>query len=992
MVILLYPCRMRSTLWKKPQPLPPGRLFGLSAFLMGLVLLNWLQFSYGNTADRAPWTTSTIIGSPEPPDPYRAERVFPKLTFQEPVEISSIPGSNYFLALEREGKVYAFPHQADPEERFLMADLGEVTGQGGEIYSIAFHPQFAGNRHVYASLFIRQPAPPFMRISRFVLNDSDPPALDLASETPIIEWPSDGHNGCSLAFGKDGYLYISTGDGAGPAPPDPLKAGQDLSNLLSCILRIDVDQTDGSRPYRVPPDNPFIHHPGARPEIWAYGFRNPWKISVDPRDGALWVADVGWEAWEMIFRIDEGGFNGGWSIVEGPQPVNTTWQRGPTPIRSPLISHPHTEAASITGGLVYQGKRLPELFNSYIYGDWETGKIWELHHHGGTVTRRRELATTPFRIVGFGQDHDGELYFADYTGGGIYRLVPSESIGISSPDFPRILSQTGLFQSTKNYEFAPGVFPYSIRSPAWADHASADYAIAVPERESVLRDGGHYLFPTNTVFLRTFSMEMKAGDPASRRRIETQLLHFEGGFVWNAYSYRWGKDQSDAELVAKEGAEQLLEIHDNSAPHNLRNQVWRFHSRSECMRCHMDRFGFVNGYIAEQLETPPQPVPASTNTNQLELLQHLGLVSPAPRKKFGLANPYDHTAPLEMRARSWLHSNCAHCHREYASGAVMMFLHAEMLLEKTLTAGHPPNRGAFGISNPEIIAKGDPLRSALLYRVMTPSGGRMPILGSSMIDQEGILLLRDWIASLPQVEGTKNQTHHFNQTLRELQTCFQSGNDDWRESIHTLLGNTSAAMGFSLAIHEKTLPADVQDAIVTAASAHPHPAARDLFEPFLPFEQRRKTLGPSFDPQLVLSRQGDSERGARLYFSDQGCQLCHSLMGQGRDFGPDLSRIGAKYNRSELLDHIVHPDQHLDPQWKGWNLETIEGDSYIGFLLENTGSAIRLKIADGAIITLERDQAASLVPQPSSLMPEGLLQSYTAQEAADLIEFLSTLR
>src|SRR4029079_11329337 len=140
--------------------------------------------------------------------------------------------------------------------------------------------------------------------------------LDPASEAVLITWPSGGHNGGSLQFGRDGYLYISTGDGAGPNPPDPLKTGQDVSDLLSSVLRIDVDRPAGGKPCRVPDDNPLVNTAGARPEIWAYGFRNPWRMSFDSTTGALWVGDVGWELWEMIYSVERGG-NYGWRVTEG---------------------------------------------------------------------------------------------------------------------------------------------------------------------------------------------------------------------------------------------------------------------------------------------------------------------------------------------------------------------------------------------------------------------------------------------------------------------------------------------------------------------------------------------------------------------------------------------------------------------------------------------------------------------------------------------------
>ncbi len=176
--------------------------------------------------------------------------------------------------------------------------------------------------------------------------------------------------------------------GTPESKPDPFQTGQDTSDLLSSILRIDVDHPPAGKPYRIPEDNPFFNRKGSRPEVWAYGLRNPWRMSFDRASGALWVADVGWELWEMVYQVERGG-NYGWSIMEGPQSIHPDWKRGPTPILPPVKAHPHTEAASITGGFVYNGHRLKELVGAYIYGDWVTGKIWALRKpQSGTAVVR----------------------------------------------------------------------------------------------------------------------------------------------------------------------------------------------------------------------------------------------------------------------------------------------------------------------------------------------------------------------------------------------------------------------------------------------------------------------------------------------------------------------------------------------------------------------------------------------------------------------------
>src|SRR5262249_16744989 len=315
--------------------------------------------------------------------------------------------------------------------------------------------------------------------------------------------------------------------------------GQNLSDLLSSILRIDVDREEKGKPYAVPPDNPFLKTPGARPEIWAYGFRNPWRMSFDRPTGDLWVGDVGWERWEMIYRVKRGG-NYGWSVMEGRQPVRPESRRGPTPILPPALDFPHTEAASITGGYVYRGKRLKELVGTYVCGDWVTRKLWGTRFDGDKVVSHRELAQGAQRVVAFGEDRHGDLYFLNYDEvGTVHRLVPNPAVKEHRPDFPRKLSETGLFASVKDQTPAPGVLPFSVNAAQAADHATAERFVGVPGSgvvrmydQPVPIPGGFFsgqvFFPKDGVLARTISLEMERGNPKSHRRLETQILHFDG--------------------------------------------------------------------------------------------------------------------------------------------------------------------------------------------------------------------------------------------------------------------------------------------------------------------------------------------------------------------------------------------------------------------------------------------------------------------------------
>ncbi|MGP0066054.1 MAG: PQQ-dependent sugar dehydrogenase, partial [Isosphaeraceae bacterium] len=708
---------------------------------------------------RVPWTASKFHGTPDPPPPYSVEPSFPRLKLEFPVALVRAKGTDRLFVAELRGRISSFPNESASARADLAIDLSKLHPDLTALYGLTFHPKFDENRFVYVCYVLKNEQPEGSVVSRFAVSRTDPPVVDPASETVLVRFYSGGHNGGCLEFGNDGYLYISTGDAAGPSPPDTMNTGQDCSDLLSSVLRIDVDHPEPGKPYGIPADNPFAKTPNVRPEIWAFGFRNPWKMSFDRATGDLWVGDVGWELWEMIDKVKRGG-NYGWSVMEGPQPVHVEGRRGPTPILPPIIAHPHSEAASITGGYVYHGTRFPELAGAYIYGDYQTGTIWGLRSDGDKVAWHRELARTPLHLVAFGESRDGELFLIDHDRTHqVYRLARNPAAKVKH-DFPRRLSETGLFESTRHHRPARGVVGYSINSELWADGATAERFLAIPGDGRVgLDPQGNWRFPEGSVLVRTVHVGASDGRPSGRRRVETQVLHLLDG-AWRPYSYLWDDDQADAVLVDARGTTRTLAFDDPTALAGRRERSYRIYARTECILCHnpwVEKKTTVYGVQSASplgVNTPQINLVKKDGgawTNQLETLYRLGLLewAPDPSALPRLANPYDESASLGHRARSYLQTNCAHCHQFNAGGAANIALGFDIPQEKTQTVNVRPIQGTFNIAGARIIAPGDPSRSVLYYRVAKLGGGRMPRLGADQVDERAVRMIHDWIAGMP---------------------------------------------------------------------------------------------------------------------------------------------------------------------------------------------------------------------------------------------------
>jgi hypothetical protein len=695
------------------------------------------------------WSDRALSGTGGPGLPFASERVFPHFKFGRLASLLPMPAARVgeperMLLVEVEGVIWTFQNRPDSAPPTRVLDLkAHYDRRPMQAYSLAFHPRFPAVPHVFVLYNLEQPKPAGNFLSRFTVTftPDGAPLIDPTSERHVLTWPSDGHNGGEIAFGPDGLLYVSVGDGGQPG--DVKNMGQRVDLIAGGVLRLDIDRADPGKNYAVPADNPFVGLPDVRPEFWAYGLRNPWRLTFGPK-GDLWTADNGDDSWESVHLVLKGA-NYGWSVFEGSHPFKRTRSlAGPTPrLTPPVIELPHSEARSVIGGLVYRGEKFPALRDHYIFGDYVTGSVWAFRWDGARAQDFHKLAETRGPIIAFGTDRAGEI-FTTRNDGEIHHLIPAPVRAAPAREFPRRLSETGLFTSTAALAAAPGVVPYEIGASLWSDGARARRHLAVAAWQHVTVDSANddrWMLPDGSAVARTLELDTNLGP----RRVETQLMYREHG-AWQFSTYAWNAEQTDAELVLAEGA--TLPVP------GIADRSWHFSARSECTVCHTANTQFTLGLSTAQLNRDADYSPLGRRVeNQIAALSEVGLLKPTPAVPPAVSarrvSPFDPTQPLEARARSYLDINCAHCHRPNGVGGRAAFQMVESQpLDKTgLINGKP----LVPLLEPDarIITPGDPAHSELFHRLTLREGGRMPLLGSATPDEAGIDLIRAWISSLP---------------------------------------------------------------------------------------------------------------------------------------------------------------------------------------------------------------------------------------------------
>ncbi len=713
-------------------------------------------------------------------------QVFSNLNFIHPVFLTSAhDGTDRIFVVEKGGTIKVFPNQDSVLSATTFLNItSEVNSSPNEagLLSVAFHPDYSNNGKFYVyythgSLY--------SRISEFQVSNN-PDIADSSSERILMEvqQPAGNHNGGQLMFGPDGYLYIGFGDGGGGG--DTYQNGQDPTTLLGTILRIDVNSTTDSTEYGIPQDNPYIGNTdGWRPEIWSWGMRNPWRFSFDRSTGKLWVGDVGQNQWEEI-DIVERGHNYGWNIMEGTHCYSPSTGCDTTGLTLPIFEYSHSVGHSITGGYVYRGSRLPGLYGTYIYGDYVDREIWGLRYENGAVVENTLLADSPNLVSSFGEDEAGEVYVVNYSGQ-IYTFDPPDT-NTTPGNIPDTLSNAGLYTDMINQTVALGIIPYGVNSRLWSDGAYKTRYLALPGVTQIgFSENGFWQFPPNAVLVKNFYLEMERGNPDSRKIIETRfLVKRSTGDQWDGFSYEWNDAATDAYLLSGNDTKTFT-ITDSTAEGGSYQQTYYYPSRNDCKTCHTPAAGRVLGVRTSELNGQFQY--GDVTDNQLRSLNHINVFTTDIGEDYTgfpqLPNPLDATKTLASRARSYLDANCAQCHRPGGPGRTNMDLRYSTQIQNTNLIHVPAELSDLGVTGADRIKPGYPDSSVLYLRTINTGDERMPPLATSLVDEPGTNVIRQWIEEMTNwkirisvTAGDQSDADNYLGTSPDATTNFDSAYDE----------------------------------------------------------------------------------------------------------------------------------------------------------------------------------------------------------------------
>ena len=711
----------------------------------------------GSGLDVRPNNTTCLAGE-EPSVSIATQAVFAGLgNFSSPILMLQEPASSArWYVVQQGGLVYDFDNQPTVTTKRVFIDLtpavaGAVGGEEG-LLGMAFHPGWpTTDSRVYFSYTANNAGQHVSRIVEYRTTDGGQTADATTARVILqINQPETNHNGGNIAFGPDGFLYIGFGDGGGGGDAHgSIGNGQRLSTLLGKILRIDVDGTTGATPYAIPDGNPYKYASGTTPnavcnndawaftqncpEIYAYGFRNPWRWSFDKDTGELWVGDVGQNQWEEVDRVVVGG-NYGWRCYEGNHTYNATCGTHAASVIPPIAEYDHSSGnIAITGGYVYRGSAIPSLVGHYVFGDYGSGTIWQIPRDTQPTLPVTTGLNSGLNISAFAQGADGELYAVDLNGS-LRQLVAG---GQSAGSIATQLSQTGCVMPTDPTQPVAGVIPYAPNAPFWSDGAVKTRYLALPNgtRITVGTDGDFDL-PNGTVLVKNFRL--------GSRLVETRLLMHHDNGQWAGYTYEWNAAGTDATRVV------------GGKTANVNGQTWLFPSESQCLLCHTTAAGRSLGLTLAQLNGDLQYAATGRTANQLTTLDAIGVLTPAltqtPDMLPAMPDPFGTAGTPGERARAYLDTNCAQCHRPGGPTNIDMDLRYTTPLSQTNACDVTPVRD-LGIANARRIATtmsgaNPAARSLVVHRPALTDADSMPPFQPRVVDAAGVQLLTDWVNSL----------------------------------------------------------------------------------------------------------------------------------------------------------------------------------------------------------------------------------------------------
>jgi uncharacterized repeat protein (TIGR03806 family) len=720
-----------------------------------------------------PLNTTCVAGDAPSFGQYDLQRVWPGITFSQPVGLFQKPGNdaNDYYITEKTGRVVRLSSNFASTVKSTFIDLTAtvVTGGEGGVWSMAFHPNYPTTPYIYVSHMDNVSGTFVTRISRFTSADG----ITATGQKVIFEFnqalspfgSGSIHNGGSILFGQDGYLYMSLGDDFYSA----LEA-DNVNNFYGKIIRIDVD-TGNSSNYNIPPTNPFGN------EVFAFGFRNPWRMTMDQFTGDIWVGDVGEECYEEINKI-VAGTNYGWP----------NWENGhctPTiPVKLPdggNCNAPNTlpEHAygwpngvcqlnhAITGGYVYRGSALPALEGKYVYNDYISGIV---SAYDPVNDRSEDIIANLVAakdVAAWGEGNNGELFAVNILNG-VYRLVASAQQP-SNTGPAQNLEDTGCISVMSNPpEFVSGAVPFDVAQSFWSDGIVKERLFAIPSNSDFNIDSsGDWELPPGGVLIKNFRI------PGQTKLFETRFFVRYNDGSYGAYTYQWD-DDTTATLVPSEGADKQVNA----------NLDWHYPARNDCFVCHTSRAGYSLSLETRQLNIDYNYPSTGRTANQLTTLVGVGMATGNTAALPAHPSLNNAAAPLASRAEAYLHVNCASCHRGAGGTQSQWDARIDTPFASKGICNVSPSAPVTGAPDEAYIKPGDHAASAIWWRMHLRGDDQMPPLASVVADSVGADLLAEWIDALSPSDCPEVVETSCNVNGNLVSNCdFSAGLTDWEKRV-----------------------------------------------------------------------------------------------------------------------------------------------------------------------------------------------------------------